>query len=113
MIVLSSDKAKRTLVMMAMYLIVASLLIKGIGEIMHYNLIDMTGSLLNGTDVKFSMPKLPDFNMDNFSFDILSNIIREKLHGFIDLILPTALGVADVGFFQGTTLLVTKSIKGL
>lgn len=102
MVVLSYDKAKRTLVMMAIYLIIASFVIKGVGGILNYNLLGMTDSLLNGQGLSFSLPEinLPTFNMDTFSFDILRNIVNEKIHEFVDVIFPTAMGVIDIGLVQ-------------
>lgn len=102
MIVLSYDKAKRTLIMMAVYLIIASLVIKGVGGILNYNLVGMTQSLLNGQGINFSLPdfELPTFNMDTFSFDMLRNTINQKVHEFVDLILPATLGMIDIGLSQ-------------
>ncbi len=94
MVVFSFDKAKRTIILMAVYLVCTSFLIKGVGYLMEYNFTGMFTSLLNGYEFKVS---LPEFDQNTYSFDILANIFKEKVQDFMNIILPTSIGLIEHG----------------
>lgn len=87
MIILSYDTAKRSLLMMSLYLIGASLVIKGLGYLLEFNFLSAFQSLLNGTDVSL---QLPEFNLDSFSFDFILNTIQGKIQEILQTIIPAA-----------------------
>lgn len=78
MVVLSYDTAKRSLIMMAVYLVCISLLIKGVSHLLEYNVSNAFQSLLNGSDFTISLP--------------VQNVVYELLH----VILPTIIGTIDL-----------------
>lgn len=92
MVVLSYDSAKRFLLMMVLYLVCASLIIKGIGHLLEYNFISAFQSMLGGKSISFS---LPEFNMDSLSFEWLANTFKEKVEEIITVIIPSTLGIAN------------------
>lgn len=101
MVVLSYDSAVRSLLMMALYLIAASLLFKGVGLVMEMSFTNSVDSLLSGNGLSFS---LPDFNFDSFSFDLILNVVKEKISEFIHVLLPSTLAAAYGNYFVNTTL---------
>lgn len=100
MVVLSYDSAKRSLIMIAVYLICASLIIKGVGHLLEYNFIASIQSLLgNG---HFSI-ELPTFNADSLSFDLIANTIKEKFQAILDVVVGSALGIINYAHFSKDT----------
>ncbi|WP_437834459.1 hypothetical protein ACQRXC_29420 (plasmid) [Niallia taxi] len=95
--VLTYSSAKRSLIMTAVYLICASLIIKGIGHLLEYNLITGLETMLSGHQFNFEIPK---FNMDNLSFDLLATFVKDKIDGIIEVIFGSALGVVNYAHFS-------------
>lgn len=97
MVVLSYDTAKRSLIMMAVYLVCISLLIKGVSHLLEYNVSNAFQSLLNGSDFTIS---LPEFNWDSLSFEWIASLVREKVQNVVyellHVILPTIIGTIDL-----------------
>lgn len=99
MVVLSYDSAKRSLLFMALYLVLASLIIKGIGYFIEINFISSLGSLTNLADFNL---ELPQFDFSTFSFEGIKNFITEKISELIQLLIPSTLGVANAVTSLGT-----------
>ncbi|MEY8742810.1 hypothetical protein AB9M62_25435 [Bacillales bacterium AN1005] len=95
--VLSYGSAKRSLIMMAVYIICASLIIRGIGHLLEYNFITGIESMLSGHSFKFELPK---FNIENLSFDLLATTVKDKINGFVQVIMGSALGVVNYAHFN-------------
>lgn len=103
MIILSYDTAKRSLLMMALYLIGASLVIKGLGYLLEFNFLSVFQSLLNDVDVSL---QLPEFNIDSFSFDLIADTIQGKIQEILQTIIPTATTI--LGSAQSTDFVAIK-----
>lgn len=86
MVTLSYDQAKKSLIMMSIYLIVASLIIKGLGYIIEFNFVSVFQSLLDGSSINI---KLPKFNFDSLSFDLIINTLEQKIQEVLQSLLPT------------------------
>ncbi|MFP7474476.1 hypothetical protein SFC55_26165 [Niallia taxi] len=105
--VLSYSSAKRSLIMTAVYLICASLIIKGIGHLLEHNFVAGLETILSGHQFNFEIPK---FNMDNLSFDLLATFIKEKIDGIIEIIFGSALGVVNYAHFSSAA--AGKAVAG-
>ncbi|WP_260288382.1 hypothetical protein [Peribacillus aracenensis] len=99
MVVLSYDSAKRSLIMLAVYLVCASLAIKGVGHLLEYNFISGFESLLGEGKLSFELPK---FNFDNLSFDLIATTLKEKIQGIINVLAGSALGIVNYALFSST-----------
>ncbi|RBP59290.1 hypothetical protein DES36_11915 [Alkalibaculum bacchi] len=106
MIILSYDRARRSLLMMSLYLVGVSLVIKGLGYFLELNFLSIFQSLLDGT--KFSL-KVPKFNMDSFSFSLLINAIEGKIQEILQTVIPTASML--LGSIESTGSIVIKKPK--
>lgn len=118
MVELSYDKVGKTIILMSVYLIMASVAFNVLASVLQFNIMDISQSLLNGGNIEFSLPPLPDFNIDNFSFDLLKVWVNEGIHKFIDVIFPVAVGVIDTALINsqpsktiGKTLFSRNIIK--
>lgn len=106
--ILSYGSAKRTLIMVAVYLICASLIIKGLSHLLEFNLMTNVQSYFSDEKINFQLPKL---NLDSLSFDLISNTIREKIDGFLDIIFGSALGMINFVHFNGTKTALAGATK--
>lgn len=92
MVVLTYDTAKRSLIMMSLYLICASLIFKGVGCLFEYNFMAAFQSFSGGIDLNFKFPK---FNINSLSFDWIANSIGGKIKEVLQVLIPSALGNID------------------
>lgn len=104
MVVLSYDKARRTIIMMAVYLVLVAFAVRGLSVVLNHNLTSMIDSATNGSGIRLSLPTLPEFNLDSFSFEMLKSIMTEKAHKFIDVIFASAVGFANAGLLKNQLL---------
>lgn len=98
--ILSYDNAKRSLFNMAVYLICTSLIIKGFGYLVEFNVVQTFQALASGSDFSIA---LPEFNMDSLSFDMVSNAIKEQVEEILTVLLPSALGFANLHYLNTVT----------
>lgn len=104
---LSYSSARRSLIMMAVYLVCASLIIKGVGHLLEFNFLNAIQSMLQGNGVNFTMP---DFNFDNLSFDLIGNTLKEKVRGIFEVLIPSAaLGVINYTHI-GSSIAANKAV---
>lgn len=111
MIVLSYDTAKKHLLILVLYLIAASLLIKGIGVFLNYNVIEVFSSISGNMDLSsLSNISLPEFNKDSLSFDWIIKAITEFIDGITAALIPASVAMAETTT-AGTIL--THKVIGL
>jgi len=110
MIVLTYDSAKRSLIFLAIYLVLTSLVIKGIGHMIEFSFLASFSvdsfsldSLLGGFNL--------DFDFNSFSFEGAKTLISEKIDEMMDGILPTSLGVINVLATYGSSPSVLHASK--
>jgi len=96
LVILSYDTAKRYLIIMSLYLILASTLIKGLSFLLESNflLVDYLG---NFTSEDLNLSKLQEFNFDSFSFEWLLNALKDKIDSFLENLIPLTLGFIQTG----------------
>lgn len=103
MVVLSYNSAKRSLLFMALYLVIASLVIKGLGYVIEFNFTQVfssIGSLTNFADFNF---ELPQFDFSTLSFEGIKTFITEKISDFIQILMPAFVGVMNFAASTSTT----------
>lgn len=110
MIILSYDKARKSLLMMAIYLICTSIVFKFIGLAFEYNFQSLLGSVSFNQDFNLS---LPTFNFDTMSFEWIIESIRAKINEILQLILPATVGFVDLTFFNSLPNQSALTHKGI
>lgn len=95
MIALSYEKATRLLVMMSIYLICTTLVLKGLAHLLELNLLPTFHTLLYGG--KFELV-IPEINVGTFNIEEIWNDILVKVEEVIQVLIPTSLGFIDHTF---------------
>ncbi|APC50384.1 hypothetical protein BME96_19060 (plasmid) [Virgibacillus halodenitrificans] len=102
MVVLSYDSAKRSLLVMALYLVITSLIIKGLGFVIELNLAQAFSSLGSITNIADFNLDLPKFDISTLSFESAKSFILDKLNELVQMLLPAALGVVNITSLSGS-----------
>lgn len=99
MIALSYEKATRLLVMMSIYLICTTLVLKGLAHLLEINLLPTFHTLLYGGKFELVIPEINvgTFNIEEIWNDILVKV-EEVIQVLIQVLIPTSLGFIDHTF---------------
>lgn len=103
MVVLSYDSAKRSLLFTALYLVLASIIFKGLAHVIEINLIGSftsLDSLLNFTDWNI---ELPQFDFSTWSFEGIKIYLSDKITDLVNMLIPGMIGVANAAVVSGST----------